>query len=195
MTDALVVVAHPDDETIWCGGTILMNPEWRWTIISLCRKYDKERAAKFKKACRRLNAECSISDLEDGHPEQRLDSLGEVKMRILGMLKKKEFDFIFTHGQNGEYGHNRHKEVHGAVKELAAENSLGCRKIFFFSYMLEEGGQFCIPNARSADVTNVLCDEIARKKYLLITSVYGFSSGSFEEMSTQDTESFKTEDG
>ena len=35
---AAVIVAHPDDETLWAGGTILMHPETKWTIIALCRK-------------------------------------------------------------------------------------------------------------------------------------------------------------
>ena len=32
-----VVVAHPDDETLWAGGTILSHPAWNWYILSLCR--------------------------------------------------------------------------------------------------------------------------------------------------------------
>ena len=38
--EALVIVAHPDDETIWMGGTILKNKNWKWTILSLCRASD-----------------------------------------------------------------------------------------------------------------------------------------------------------
>jgi hypothetical protein len=34
---AAIIVAHPDDETIWSGGLILKKPEWQWTVLSLCR--------------------------------------------------------------------------------------------------------------------------------------------------------------
>lgn len=34
---AAIIVAHPDDETIWSGGLILKKPEWQWTVLSPCR--------------------------------------------------------------------------------------------------------------------------------------------------------------
>ena len=77
----LIIVAHPDDETIWMGGTILNNKDrWVTTIISLCRKDDKDRAPKFKKVCNILKAKSFMSDLED--EKMTPQTTDEVKKRV-----------------------------------------------------------------------------------------------------------------
>lgn len=195
MVNALVIVAHPDDETIWCGGTILMHPGWQWAIISLCRKDDKDRAPKFRKACKKLGAKCAMSGLDDERPEKELPSLDGVKERIKGMLAElksgNSFDIVFTHGAEGEYGHNRHKEVHRAVQEMVASGELHAKEIYFFNYKLSKRGFFCEPSERDASVNTRLNAQIAQSKRLLITSCYEFSKGSFEERSARSIESFR----
>ncbi len=37
-----IIVAHPDDETLWAGGTILSHPLWSCYIACLSRKKDAE---------------------------------------------------------------------------------------------------------------------------------------------------------
>src|SRR3989344_1281487 len=65
MTKALIIVAHPDDETIWMGGFILKNKNWDWTVLSLCRKHDKDRSPKFKKVCDFYKAKSFMDNLND----------------------------------------------------------------------------------------------------------------------------------
>ena len=63
---AAVIVAHPDDETLWAGGTIISHPSWKWFIISLTRKSDADRSPKFFKALNILSASGTMGDLDDG---------------------------------------------------------------------------------------------------------------------------------
>src|SRR3989344_4944641 len=97
--EALCIVAHPDDETIWMGGTIMKNKDFNWTVISLCRKNDPDRAPKFKETCKFYKAESLISDLNDKILKPILTS--QIIKKIRSLLPKFKYDVIFTHGKNG----------------------------------------------------------------------------------------------
>ncbi len=184
----LVVVAHPDDELLWMGGTLLKNKnDWQTTIISLCRADDKDRAPKFQKVCKEYNAKCFMSDLED----EQLDdvTIDEVVYRIKEFAEK-DYDYIFTHGENGEYGHKRHKDVNRAVVVMLQAKELRAKKIFFFDY--EKCGNIAVARAKSDKFIKVNNNLLNKKKYLIV-NVYGYPLNGFEERCCRVEESFKIE--
>jgi LmbE family N-acetylglucosaminyl deacetylase len=95
-----VIVAHPDDETLWAGGTILSHPFWNCFIVSVCRGNDTERAPKFYNALKVLKSEGNMGDLDDGPDQNPLDE-DEVEQTILNLLPEKHYDLVFSHNPNG----------------------------------------------------------------------------------------------
>ncbi len=194
MKKALVIVAHPDDETIWMGGTILENQDWEWTIISLCRKEDPDRALKFKRVCEFYNSKSIISDLDDEVLEPL--KIEEVSDKIKSLLPEKEYDFVFTHGENGEYGHLRHIETHKAVKKLIENGELEGDKVYFFDYEKSEQSTLGILNLKipkpkqNSDYETTLSEHHYLNKLKLIKEFYGFNDDSFETLSCDKKEAF-----
>jgi LmbE family N-acetylglucosaminyl deacetylase len=184
-----VIVAHPDDETLWAGGTILSHPSWKWFIVCLCRESDTERAPKFYKALKVLKSEGIMGDLDDG-PEQKPLDEKEVERAILDLLPPKHFDLIISHNPSGEYTrHIRHEEVSKAVIKLWHAGKTSANELWTFAY--EDGNKEYYPRpVENATIYRTLTKQIWLRKYSIITETYGFEKNSWEAETTQQAEAF-----
>lgn len=134
----LMIVAHPDDETIWGGDHLL---EEDYLVVCVTCGTNKTRDKEIKKAL-------SISDdelIKLGYPDNPggiVNDWKNYKEYIENDLEKiitmKEYDKIVTHNPDGEYGHIHHKMLNKIVTRVSLKNNLSDKLYFFAKYYTKE---------------------------------------------------------
>jgi pentatricopeptide repeat protein len=129
-----VIVAHPDDETLWAGGTMLSHPSWNCFVTCLSRKNDTDRAAKFYKALQVFKCQGIMGDLDDG-PAQKPLADKEVQRSILELLPNQHFDLDILHSPLCKYNrHIRHEKVGRTVIKLWHSSKISTTELWSFAY-------------------------------------------------------------
>lgn len=127
----LMVVAHPDDETIF-GGKYL-SPEWKVVCITngSFRSSNaltiniKDRSKEFIKVMNEFGCSYEMWDYEDNYFNANWDNSLIDK---LSNLFNQHFDIVVTHNSKGEYGHRQHIKLHQIISKLNPPN------LYFFNY-------------------------------------------------------------
>lgn len=105
-----MVVAHPDDETMW-GAGICIRETVHVIICCSIPRTDPIRAWKFYTACERLGTVGRILPAVETAASEPLAGLDTIDL--------SGFDTVITHNQHGEYGHRHHMHVHAWVMQNA----------------------------------------------------------------------------
>ena len=139
----LMIVAHPDDETLWGGAHL---KEGKWFIVCLTNQYTASRKKEYKQMLQTAGAKGIILNYpdvvyhEDGEWDK--DNWTYVSQGVYNDVKKvigyKNWNMIATHSPTGETGHRQHKktdqEVTKACRDLNVFN-----KLWYFGKFYQKG--------------------------------------------------------
>ncbi|MBI9049359.1 MAG: PIG-L family deacetylase [Anaerolineaceae bacterium] len=136
----LVVVAHPDDETMLSGGTLALLAKAGAEVHYLCATRGEGGDLGEPPMCsrdevgqvREQEMVCAVDTLggsslrfmdymdptvgEDNELFAFVADEEEVAAQVLEEIREMDIDVVITHGSNGEYGHAAHLKVHQCVK-------------------------------------------------------------------------------
>lgn len=133
----LMIVAHPDDETIFGGGMLLNEDGWKVVVVtdgSGDNNNSEQRLKEFKLVMQYLNVDYEILGFKDDM-NKVLYNDDDVVKKLFPIIVSQNWKKIVTHNEEGEYGHIIHKSVHNIVKKMKPNN------LYFFKksdYKLEQ---------------------------------------------------------
>lgn len=115
----IMIVAHPDDETIWGGMHLIKD---KYLVICLTNGNNKTRAQEFNDVIKQTDDLGIILDYPDktnGKRDNWSNSQKNIKNDLNYLLQKQSFSKIVTHNPSGEYGHQHHKMTSSIVTDIA----------------------------------------------------------------------------
>ncbi|MCM0605568.1 MAG: PIG-L family deacetylase [Xanthomonadaceae bacterium] len=185
----LVVVAHPDDETIYFSGLILSEPKTEWTVVSITDGNGdgrgKQRHEEFKRACKTLQVKNALFlDFADA-PGKRLPIQSVWKKLHEVRVDYGPFAEVYTHSILGEYGHQHHQDAARVTYETFRDH----KKVYSVAHNVMPDKKISIPekhfNIKADLFWNTYKKEVERfLNFLPVTAFEGFAKVSHLEIAT-----------
>jgi len=127
----LMIVAHPDDESLWGGAHLL---EDNYLVVCITNGDNKVREEEFEAVMKKTGDIGIIMSYPDivGYKKSHWENLkADILLDFDTLINFKDWELIVTHNQCAEYGHIHHSMVHDLVT-IAYENSNSKAKLFHF---------------------------------------------------------------
>lgn len=120
---ALVVTAHPDDESLYFSGLLMNQNKTPWKIICVtdggADRRSSQRSADFARAISLLK----VDSYEQWNFKDQFEKRLPIE-QLVDRLKQSDLNptEVYTHGILGEYGHPHHQDVSVAVHRAFKSN-------------------------------------------------------------------------
>lgn len=131
---SLMIVAHPDDETIW-GGSHLINGNY--TVLCITNGNNKKRKKEFMKVMEKTHSKgiiLSFPDKTKGKRDNWKSCKKDIQREIKKEIDSKDWNKIVTHNPDGEYGHIHHKKVSKYVTMILEKEDKTNQLVYFGKY-------------------------------------------------------------
>jgi LmbE family N-acetylglucosaminyl deacetylase len=184
-----IIVTHPDEETLWAGGTILNHPSWKCFVVCLSKANDPELAPRFYNALKLLKSEGVMGNFDELTHKKTVNEK-ELERNIIQLLPDTRFDIIITHNSfNGNSDNQQHQSVNKCVIKLWKEGIIAADELWTFAN--EDGNMKYYPNSiEQPQVLEQLPHHIWKRKYNIITRIFGFNEKSEVAKITTENEAF-----
>ena len=128
--ERLMIVAHPDDETLWGSEELLKN---KYIVVCITCGTNKKREKEIEAALKISKDRLIVLDKPDKVRGKRSDwkhYKKQIEYELKYVIKKKKWNTIVTHNPEGEYGHIHHKITSNIVTKVYNKEKIGKLKYF-----------------------------------------------------------------
>lgn len=130
----LMIVAHPDDETLWGGAHLSQGG---YFVVCLTNSYNEVRKKEFEdimKVSNNVGLMLSYPDLVDGRRSEWTLERRQAAKDIDLILQYKHWSTVATHNPRGEYAHIHHMLTSQIVTEYYYKNYYTNSLYYFGKY-------------------------------------------------------------
>lgn len=117
MANKLMVVAHPDDETIFGGAQLIQEKGWK--VVCVTNANNRRRAREFVKTMKLVGADFEIWNYRDTY-SYNFDRRS-LKRDLCRLVKQNRFKKVVTHNSLGEYGHPQHQVIANIMRNTVKQ--------------------------------------------------------------------------
>lgn len=130
----LMIVAHPDDETIFFGNELSKGG---YVVVCITNGNNIQRKMEFERLIKATGNYGVIWDYPDktlGRRDSWNAAKNSIRLRLESVIEDRDWEKIVTHGPRGEYGHTHHQMTSYLVASLVQEHHMEDRLFCFGPY-------------------------------------------------------------
>lgn len=130
----LMIVAHPDDETLWGGNALI---EDNYLVVCLTNGNNSTRKNEFFNVMTKtgdIGIMLSYPDKIHGNRSDWSFCYNDITKDLETIISYKEWDTIVTHNEQGEYNHEHHIMTHSIVNDICDKLNIANNQFYFGQY-------------------------------------------------------------